>query len=116
MTTRPGDLRRRIQIQQRSMSQDSFGQQSTVWTTIATVWAEILPVAGTQLDRARSVYNETSHQVTVRWQPFLENIKLVGTYRLLYAGRFFDVGASMNEEERNRFVTLLCKEGLNEGG
>ena len=61
-----GDLRKRIQLQQRSSSQDGFGQQLTSWTTLFTSWAEIEPVSGAQLDRARSIYNETSHKVTMR--------------------------------------------------
>ena len=110
-----GDLRKRIQLQQRSSSQDGFGQQLTIWTTLFTSWAEIEPVSGAQLDRARSIYNETSHKVTMRWRAQLNDVRVVGSYRILYANRIFDVGASMNLEERNRTVVLLCSEGINEG-
>lgn len=113
---RAGELRKVVQLQQRSAAQDGFGQQARDWSTIATLRAAIDPVSGAQLERARSVYNETSHEIVVRWQPMFEDIRQVGTYRILYAGRLFDVGASLNFEERNRMVTLLCKEGLNEGG
>lgn len=114
---RAGQLRRRVVLQQRSPAQDAtFGQQSLTWVTLATIYASIEPMAGAQLERARSIYNETSHEVTVRWQALFEDIRQVGTYRLVYAGRYFDVGASLNRDERNREVTLLCREGLNEGG
>lgn len=111
-----GQLRKRIELQQRSSSQDGYGQQLTSWTTLFTTWAAIEPVSGAQLDRARSIYNETSHKVTVRWRAQLNDIKQVGSYRVLYAGRVFDVGASMNQDERNRTVVLLCAEGINQGG
>ena len=111
-----GDLRKRIEIQQRSSAQDEYGQQLTSWGTLLTTWAQIEPISGAQLDRARSIYNETSHKVTVRWRAQLNDIRRVGSYRVLYAGRIFDVGASMNLDERNRTVVLLCNEGINEGG
>lgn len=111
-----GDLRKRIEIQQRSSAQDEYGQQLTSWATLLTSWAQIEPVSGAQLDRARSIYNETSHRVTLRWRAQLNDIKQVGSYRVLYAGRVFDVGASMNQDERNRTVVLLCAEGINQGG
>jgi len=111
-----GQLRKRIELQQRSSSQDDYGQQLTSWTTLFSTWAAIEPVSGAQLDRARSIYNETSHRVTLRWRAQLNDIKQVGSYRVLYAGRVFDVGASMNQDERNRTVVLLCAEGINQGG
>jgi len=113
---RAGELRKRIQLQQRSSAQDAWGQQVVGWTTVLTTWADIQPVSGLQLERSRSIYNLTSHQVTLRWRPILEDVRQVGSFRVLYAGRIFDVGASLNREERNREVMLLCSEGVNEGG
>ena len=113
---RAGDLRKRIQLQRRSSAQDSYGQQLTTWSTILTTWARIESVSGAQLERARSIYNQTSHQVTVRWRQTFSDIRVVGSYRITYAGRIFDVGASLNTDERNREVVLYCSEGTNEGG
>ena len=46
-------------------------------------------------------------------------MKQVGSYRAVYVSHgvtnYYDIGASMNEDERNRMVTLLCSEGLNDG-
>lgn len=111
-----GQLRKRVVLQKHSTAQDGYGQQLPAWIDLATLWAEIEPVSGGQMERMRSIYNHTSHKVVVRWQPILEDVRQVGSYRILYAGRIFDVGASMNDSERNRVVTLLCSEGLNEGG
>lgn len=113
---RIGDLRKRVDLQQRSTAQDDYGQQLTSWNTLFSTWANIEPVSGAQLDRARSIYNETSHKVHLRWRPQLNDVRKVGSYRIFYAGRIFDVGASLNLDERNRMVELLCSEGINEGG
>jgi SPP1 family predicted phage head-tail adaptor len=110
-----GALRKRITIQQRTTSQDAFGQQQTTWTDLATVWAHIESLSGGQLAKAQSIYSETTHQVTVRWQSIFNDIKKVGSYRILYGTRIFDIGGDLNVDERNRVVELLCKEGLNDG-
>lgn len=116
-----GAMRKRLQIQQRSSTTEAtFGQQQLSWVTILSVWGEIAPLSGVQLAKAQSIYNEVSHEITVRWQPALEDVRKVGAYRVLYSpptgDRYFDIGASLNENEMNRWVSLLCKEGLNEGG
>ena len=113
-----GQLRRRVTIQQRLATQDAFGQQATgagAWTDVQTVYAKIESLSGSQLQKAQSIYSETTHQVTVRYQAFLADVKTVGSYRILYGTRVFDIGADLNVDERNRVVELLAKEGLNEG-
>lgn len=115
-----GLLRKRVLLQQRTTTVDgTFGQQTLGWTDLQTLWADIEAVSGAQLARSQSIYNMTSHHVTVRFQQVFADMKRVGSYRLVYvtAGttRYFDIGASMNDAERNRQITLLCSEGLNDG-
>ena len=115
-----GQLRKRVLLQQRTSTVDAtYGQQTLGWTDLQTIWASIEAVSGAQLARSQSIYNMTSHHVTVRFSQTFADIKRVGSYRLVYVtsgtSRYFDIGASMNESERNRTITLLCSEGLNDG-
>lgn len=115
-----GLLRKRATLQQRVTTVDgTFGQQNLGWTDIQTLYCSIEAVSGSQIARSQSIYNMTSHHITVRWQPLFQDIKTVGSYRMVYTSagvtRYFDIGASLNEAERNRMVTLLCSEGLNDG-
>ena len=112
---RSGSLRRRITIQQRSATKDTFGGQSTTWATIATVWADIEPMSGRELLAAQEVKSEVTHQITVRYQSIFADPKVVAGYRVLYKSRIFNIQSAMNEGERNRIVTLSVSEGLNEG-
>jgi SPP1 family predicted phage head-tail adaptor len=110
-----GLLRKRLQLQQRTTGQDAFGQQQLTWSTVATVWGQIESLSGNQLKKAQSIYNQVTHRVTARWQPTFSDVRQVGSFRILYGARIFDVGASINPDERNRTVELLCEEGLNDG-
>ena len=112
---RAGQLSRRLRLQSRSASQDSFGGQNLVWSDVATVWAEIRPITGRELENARRIASEVSHQILVRYQPLLADSKVVAGYRALYKGRIFNIHASMNEDERNTVLTLLASEGMDDG-
>ena len=110
-----GDLRRSIQIQQRSATIDSVGGQSTTWTTVATVWADIQPLSGRELMAAQEVQAEVSHTISIRYQPLFSDPKAMAAMRVLYGTRIFNISASMNVDERNRLITLMANEGLNDG-
>ncbi len=114
-SVRAGQLSRRLRIQSRSTVQDSFGQPQLIWTDLATVWADIQPLTGRELESAQRMASEVTHQITVRFQPIFSDTRVVAGYRALYRGRIFNIQACMNEDERNAVVTLLASEGLNDG-
>src|SRR5574340_2073 len=102
-----GALRKRITLQSRATTQDTFGGQSTTWTDVATVWAEIEPAGGRELMAVQSLPVAITHSIAVRYRAELANPKTVAGMRAVYGTRIFDIHASMNESERNRMVTLL---------
>jgi SPP1 family predicted phage head-tail adaptor len=115
-----GNLRKRILLQQRAATKDaSFGQQTLGWMDVSTVWGDIQAISGAQLARSQSIYSMTSHHITVRFSQTFADMKRVGSYRIVYitngTTRYFDIGGSLNDSERNRMITLLASEGLNDG-
>lgn len=115
MGLRAGALGQRIRLQQRSVAQDPTGGQLATWTDVATVWAEVVPLSGRELIAAQAVASETSHQITMRWQPAFADPKTVAALRVVFNGRHFNINAAINEDERNRTLTLLVSEGVNDG-
>ena len=115
MAIRIGTLRHRLAIQQRSTAQDSMGGQVTTWSTLAFVWGSIQPLSGHKLMTAQAVHSEVTHEVVVRWQSALANPQTVAAMRVVYNGRHFNISASINEDERNRSLTLFVQEGLVDG-
>ena len=117
---RAGDLNRRVAIQARSSSTNSWGQQSTTWSDVlANVPAAIEPLAGRELELARAVNAEVSGRITVRYHPQLANPIAMAGWRVVYAAngvnRVFNIVGARNIDERNRTVELWVSEGLNEG-
>ena len=112
---RAGQLNRRITVQQQSSAQDSYGAPVRTWTDVATVWADIQPLSGRELESAQRMASEVSHQITVRYQAPFTDTRAVAAYRVRYKGRVFNLHAALNEDEANVLITLLASEGLNDG-
>lgn len=117
---RSGDLRRRVLIQLRGVSQDTFGQQVTSWSDYMTsVPADIQALTGRELLAAQAVNAEVTHQITLRYSQSLADPLRVASMRVIYinggATRYFNVGSCINVDERNKQIDLLVTEGLNPG-
>jgi SPP1 family predicted phage head-tail adaptor len=112
---RAGSLRKRVTVQQRSTSVDSFGGQAQTWIDICTVWAEIRTLNGRELMAASAMQSEVSHEITVRYRSELTNPKAVAAMRILFKGRIFNIHSSVNVDERNEIITLQVSEGVNNG-
>lgn len=118
---RAGSLRRRVKIQVRSSSQDSYGQALSTWTDVLTdVPASLEPLAGREREIAHAIHPGVDTRITLRYHAQLASPSLAASYRVAYdnAGvtRLFNVAAVMNLEERNRTIEMMATEGLNEGG
>lgn len=107
---RAGDLRRRVLIQSRQATVDGFGQRSTTWTDVATVFAEIQPLSGRELQLAQAINAEVNHKVTIRYRPGIS-----AAMRVVYQGRRFNIQAVIDVDMRHRTLELSCSEGLNDG-
>lgn len=65
---RAGDLRHRVTIQKRAapQTQNSAGEITTVWSTVATVWAAVEPQSGTEGLEQDARVAQVSHLVRIR--------------------------------------------------
>ena len=114
-SVRAGQLNRRITVQQQNSAQDIYGAPVRTWADVATVWADIQPLTGRELESAQRMASEVSHQITVRYQAPFTDTRAVAAYRARYKGRVFNLHAALNEDEANVLITLLASEGLNDG-
>lgn len=117
---RIGDLRRRVDIQQRDLSRDSFGQQVTTWTNALTgVPCEVRVLSGRELMAAAAINAEVTHEIRLRYHSLLADPVKVASYRAVYVNdgvtRYFNLSAPTNTEERNRELIIQASEGLNQG-
>lgn len=100
-----GNLRHRVVLQQKVITEDALKQQSEVWTDIATVWAAIEPLSGREYFAARQENAEVTAKITIRYRK-----DVTPDMRAVSEGRVFDVLSVINPGERNISLILMCKE------
>lgn len=108
-----GRLDKRVTIQRRSATKDSYGQELNSWTTIAQVWAQVKPLGGKERMRNAAMVVESilTHTVTVRYSDTLMPPLEADAWRILYGSRIFNISTSRDVEEDRRFIEFDCTEG-----
>jgi SPP1 family predicted phage head-tail adaptor len=107
---RTGALNRRITIQTRSTSQDSWGQQVTTWTDAISCWAQVEPLEGRELQMAMAINVSISHRITILYRS-----SVTAAQRVVYQGRILNITAVLDVDTAHEQLQLLCGEGLNQG-
>jgi SPP1 family predicted phage head-tail adaptor len=117
MSTPAGNLRRRLQIQTRTTSQDASGAQVRTWSNYLLVWADIEPVSAAQKFYAGGEQADVTHTITVRWRSELADPLTVAAMRGVYTpgsgpARYFTFKAPREEGEKHRWLEIDATEGL----
>lgn len=107
MGIKAGALRHRVTLQSAAETPDGGGGFTTAWSDVATVWAAIEPLKGTERLRAEQLENPVTHRVTIR-----HRAGVTAKMRVAFGARVFNIRAVINPEERNRRLELLCEEGV----
>ncbi|MFS1519684.1 phage head closure protein [Bacillus sp. SCS-151] len=102
----PGKLNKRIDILQQPDGQDSYGESDEIWNAIAHVWADVNPLRGRELYRAKQIHPEATYMFIIRYRPGISH-----DMRVRYGERLFEIVAPpLNDKEVNRYLEITCKE------
>jgi SPP1 family predicted phage head-tail adaptor len=116
---RSGELRHRVTIQTRTETQDSHGDFIETWAVVrARVPAFVRPLTGRDLETAKQVDPQISHEVRLRyWQGYWNELK-GGRARLTYhptntaaQDRVFEIiGPPIDVDERHAEIRVFTRE------
>lgn len=114
-----GELRHRVTVQTRTEVSDGHDAFTESWADVKSrIPAQVLPLLGRDLERARQIDPRVSHTVSVRyWRTYQADLD-GGRARLVYhptsdstADRLLEIiGAPVDVEERHIMLQLLAKE------
>jgi SPP1 family predicted phage head-tail adaptor len=104
----PGALRYQISLQKQASAQDSFGGESTSWTTVLTVMAAMMDINAREGYQPGQFVAEVTHRISIHWPG--PDIAVAGGMRVLFGSRVFQIQAVENVQERNRVLHLKCLE------
>jgi len=103
--TDPGRLDRLIVIEQSTPTQDAAGQDIESWATLATVWAEVVPVGGSEVFQAKQFGAEAVAKFRIRYRG-----DVTRKMRVVYDSDNYDIAdvAEDRRFERRQFEIITA--------
>ena len=105
MSCGAGELDKKITIQYKTKTRNTFGEEVIAWATFAAVWAGIKQMHGKELYASQQFHAESNYLVKIRYRK-----GVLPTMRVLYGAKIFDILYVKNVDEENVVMELLCKE------
>ncbi len=101
----PGRLNKRVGIFRYEEYETELGQRKTGLHQIATVWAEVKPVRGTEFLEYYKESNALQFKVTMRYRHDVTEKDV-----LVYQGRQFEIDSVINIMEAGFYLEIYCTE------
>lgn len=103
---RASELRESVDIEQSTITTDSFGNETETWTAVASaVPAKVEPLRGNEFWQAQQVQSEVTHTVKLRYRS-----GILPSMRVLYRSRYLHILSVIDMQERQWMLELHCKE------
>lgn len=111
-------LSHRVSLQTAVDVQSSTGAPETSWATLATVYAEIAPLAVRESQIGGGILSEADTKITIRWSPAVA--ALTSKARVVHEaeGRpavIYNIVGPIEPGLARGLLELRCKSGTNEG-
>lgn len=110
-----GRLDKRISIESRSATLDSYGQEINSWSVVGVVWANVKPIGGREKMKAMQIDSLLTHTVAIRFDKRFMPPRTVDAWRIVYDSRLFNIVAAMDLDEAGKYIIFDCVEGSIDG-
>lgn len=100
-----GRFNQRIELQAPTSTADAMGGCVTTYATAATVWAQVEPLTGRELEASQASYTEVDLKVIMRYYSGLST-----QYRVKHGAKTYQIVAVLNLQSGKKDLKLLCKE------
>lgn len=107
---RAGLLNRKIVIQSKTITTDSYGGQVESWATFATVWASKNPLNGRELMAAQAAQSEVTTKFVTR---YLSGV--LPSMRISFGGEYYNISEVIDPDDAHRELQILTTSGVNDG-
>jgi SPP1 family predicted phage head-tail adaptor len=106
-----GSFRHRITVQNFVSEKDELGQESDgEWVDFKQVWSNIKTMQGREYFAAAATQNENNVRFIIRYTPDVEP-----SMRIQYKGHIYEIVSVINDDEANKTLTIITKEGGQNG-
>lgn len=99
-----GKFNRRVVIESQSATQDDIGQPVLTWTTLATVWANVRYLNGTESIKADAVTSAAKVSIRIR-----RRTDVTSAMRVTLGATVFQILAVLPDEQDKQRLDLACE-------
>lgn len=106
-----GKLRQLIEIQSRTISQDTLGQAIETWAKVEDVWADVRMAGNreTFVISADQQVARVTHKVRMRYKSYITPL-----HRIIHGDRVLDIESAVDPDGRRRMLLCECVERVGE--
>lgn len=99
-----GRLNRRITIESKTVTRDAYGGETITWSTVATVWAAVLPIRGREYVAIRQAGAELTTRFVIHYRE-----GITPAMRVSYNGGQYNIEEVIDSEDGHRFLELMAR-------
>lgn len=103
MIDQAGQLDRRITIQNFSETTDSFGQEVKSFSTLASVWANVVEKIGSEGEDGDMIAATKKVEFIIRYRTDVDE-----EMRISYNGNTYKIQAIQSADARKAFLKIVC--------
>lgn len=98
-----GEMPYRVDIQQRSETQDELGQPVETWTLFAATWGDVRHQSGLETIKADSVSSTVRASIRIRYRA-----NVTSGMRCVFAGKAYNILAVL-ADRKNDYCDMVCE-------
>lgn len=103
MIDQAGQLDRRITIQTFSETTDSFGQEVKSFSTLASVWANVVEKVGREGEDGEMIAATKKVEFVIRYRTDVDE-----EMRIIYNNNTYKIQAIQSADARKAFLKIVC--------
>ena len=100
-----GQLKHRIELQSKALTPDGTDDYTEAYTTVATIWARVDPIAGGRMIDGVQDVERVTHRFIIRYRSDQADWQYV-----LFKSRRFLIRTVMNQDEDSRYLEIMAEE------
>ena len=100
-------MRYRVKVERSTNTRDAGGGIAQAFSPTTIIYANIKPTGANSSYRQGMVQEKVTHEVTLRYMSNIDTNSII-----VFGNRKLNVRGIINVDERDRFLKLLCEEGV----
>lgn len=99
-----GHLDQRVTIERLVETVDKYGDSTSEWVTLATVWAAVEPLVGREFIAALQVQASVTTRIRMRYRP-----GVTPADRVTHEGHTYGIESVIDVRSQRRELVLMCR-------